>query len=205
MRKHVLLVGVILFWPAASRAANTIQPLNIRLGLWETMTVNNVQNAGLPSDKPNQMPPDQRSRAQALMNARIPGGPGARARRSCLTKESLDKYFQVEESTKTNCRTMILKSTDREQMVREMCMDPKERSNSDIHIEVIDPTHVKGSVRGMTMSASVGHPMMVNYTFTSRWLGPDCSQSKDDRRPTAPVPMTSSGTIPNTSVPNTSK
>jgi hypothetical protein len=178
MRTHILLFGALSLWPAVSQAGDKIRPFDIRLGAWESTTIGHVTGAEIPPKQLAQMPPEMRARAEAAFKAHASQGPSKRIQKSCVTKESLDKFLKWDDTSKSNCKRTVVTSTGRKQVFHEECADASSKSSADVHFEATDSTHVKGLVHGV-VTPEGGHPMHMDYTFDARWLGPSCSGIKN--------------------------
>jgi hypothetical protein len=103
VRKHVLLLGALLLWPAASRAVDKNQPLDVRLGIWEITTVSDVSGIEIPPEELAKMPPEMRAKMEAALKANMPKGPTSTTRKSCVT-EKLTITSMFGDTAKSNCR-----------------------------------------------------------------------------------------------------
>jgi hypothetical protein len=177
MQKPVLWLSVMLLWPTVSRAADKIQPLDVRLGAWESTTISDISGVEIPPDALAQMSPRERAQAEAALKARTSRGPSKTTRQSCVTKESVDKLYD-DTNSRSNCKRTVIESTRREQVFHEECADASAKSSSDVHFEAVDSTHVKGSVRAVVTRAGGVHPIHMNMTFNAHWIGPSCSDIK---------------------------
>ncbi len=53
------------------------------------------------------------------------------------------------------------------------------KTTGTVKVEAVDSEHIRGSFQMMAATdASGGHAMSMNYTFTSKWLGAACTESK---------------------------
>jgi hypothetical protein len=181
VRKHVLLLGALLLWPAASRAADKNQPLDVRLGIWEITAVSDVSGIEIPPEELAKMPPEMRAKAEAALKASTPKGPTTTTRKSCVT-EKLTITSMFGDTAKSNCRRTTLTSTASRLDFHEECADSSEKTSSaDLHFEAIDSTHINGSVRSAVGHYGGGQLMRMNLNVNARWLGPDCSELKNGR------------------------
>jgi hypothetical protein len=150
--------------------AADFQPLNVKTGQWETTMSGQTSGVPpIPEEVLNRLTPEQRAKMQAAMQAR--GGKNT-VTKSCLTKDKLDKPFNLgDENTKSCARTLSTSSGSRQE-IRIDCAREGTKSVGTIKIDAVDSEDVKGS---MQMAVTNGeHTMNMNYTFTAKWVGPAC-------------------------------
>ncbi len=83
-----LLCLLLAFFSTALWGADKVQPLNVKLGLWEVTSTTNVSGMPpIPDDVLARMTPEQRARMEAAMKARSGEGPKTTVRKECITKE----------------------------------------------------------------------------------------------------------------------
>jgi hypothetical protein len=157
-------------------AADKIQPLNAKLGLWEiTMT---QQMAGVPPIPPEtlaKMTPEERARMEAMFKQRAGQAPSARTTQTCLTKEKLDKA-PFSESSKA-CQRTIVSSTSKLTEVHEECAEPDgSKRVMDGRFELTGDNNMKGSMR--MKASNSGRAMNINIDLTGKWLKEDCGSLK---------------------------
>ncbi len=161
------VLGAVTLW-----AANTVQPLDVKLGLWETTTVSQV--SGMPPISPEmmaRMTPEQKAKMEAMMKQRQAQGPQTHTTKKCVTKEDLGKggWFDKEDQ---DCTKTVLTSTSHKLDVKLECTKGGGKQSGTLHIEAMDSGNVKGT---MQMSATNGtNTMNVNSTMSSKWLGSAC-------------------------------
>lgn len=173
--KIIIAIAVILFSSCAAFAADKMQPLDVKLGLWETTVA--TQMSGMPPIPPEalaRMTPQQREQMQAAMAAR--GGPGAKptVTKSCLTKDKLEKAMFGEE--RPNCKQTVVTSTSSKAEVRMECQEKQMKSTATVMVEALNSENVKGSVKGE--ASGEGNTMNFNSNFTSKWLGASCGKTE---------------------------
>ena len=77
------------------------------------------------------------------------------------------------------CKRTVTGSTASSMDVKEACAskdNPGMTGNGTLHIQVIDPQNVKGTL-ATTLSMG-GRSMQMNGTFTSKWVSADCGAIK---------------------------
>ncbi len=175
MRKMILL-GAGPLSATVLLVASSLEPLNVKTGLWETTMTTTI--SGLPPIPPDmqarlaQMPPEQRAKLEAMLKTRYGGTPQTRTYKSCVKKEDLDKYPFTDPDKK--CTYSVLTSTGSKMDVRGTCMPGSEGANVDfnLRLEALDSEHVKGT--GQMAITSGGQTMNGNYIGTGKWIGASC-------------------------------
>ncbi|HYM05457.1 MAG TPA: DUF3617 domain-containing protein [Terriglobales bacterium] len=151
-----------------------VEPLNVRLGQWETsMTMATTGMPPIPQEVLDKMTPEQR----AIMEQRMKGTgtPRTTVTKSCLKKEDLDKAMTFGADDK-ECTRTIVTSTASKQEVHIECNRGGGKQSGTIRIEASGSESVKGAVQ-MTMTSG-GRTMNISNTFSSKWLGPVCSEKE---------------------------
>jgi len=151
-----------------------VEPLNVKLGQWETTTT--TQTAGLPpipQEIMDKMTPEQR----AMMEQRMKGNGTARTitNKSCMTKDDLDKAMKLG-ADEQGCSRTVITSTSTRQEIKVECNREGAKAAGTVKIEATSSDTVKGSMQ-MAVTTN-GHTMNVNNSFTSKWLGPVCEKEK---------------------------
>jgi hypothetical protein len=122
--------------------------------------------------------PDQRARFEAMMNKMASQPPKPHIAKSCLTKEKLEG--DPFSDKKKSCAETVLTSTGSKMEIREVCTGENTKNDvthdMTVHIEAADSEHVKGTVKSNISGG--GNTMNVLGTFTSRWIGADCGDTK---------------------------
>jgi tRNA threonylcarbamoyladenosine modification (KEOPS) complex Pcc1 subunit len=174
--RNLLLIAAFFLGAQLFFAANgDYQPLNVKTGLWETTWTSSVTGRPpIPADMLEKMTPEQRAQFEAAMSSMMSQAQKPRTSKSCLTKDKLEKDpFKREDK---GCTETVLASTGSKMDVRETCTHENAKSDVTVHIEAEDSEHVRGTVKS-NVSAS-GNAMNVNGTFTSKWLGMVCGDTK---------------------------
>ena len=152
-----------------------IHPLDVKQGQWETTT--SMKMAGLPTIPPevlNQMPPEQRAKVEAMIAARA-GKPMSST--SCMTKEKLQQAWNTGQEAMKSCTTNIITSTSSRQEIHVECNRNGMKTAGAIQVETVDSEHIHGSVHMTAADPSNSRPgMNVDYSFTSKWVGPACAE-----------------------------
>lgn len=173
MKINVSLGFAFLFCGAAC-AADNVQPLDVKLGLWESTTT--TEHSGVPPIPPEvlaRLSPEQRAKVEE--RAKASAGPKAITRKSCVKKEDLDKALAFGNDDK-NCHRTVVSSSSSKLEFRMECGAGTMKSNGTVDIEAVSSEHVKGTVQ-MTMGDGT-RSMKMNTAFESKWLGPVCEGTK---------------------------
>ena len=171
--KSLLAVAMVLTCAGAAFSADKIQPLDVKLGQWETTTTS--QMSGMPPIPPEamaRMTPEQRAKMQAAMNQ----APHTQTRKSCLKKEDLEKGATFGEDRK-NCTRTVLTSTSSKMDVRLQCDEGSGmKTDATLKIEALNSENVKGDIQAE--SSGGGNKMNMKSNFTAKWLGPVCGKTE---------------------------
>ena len=179
MRTKFLLatffLALIVFSALTLWAADNITPLNVKEGLWE-MTVTHSMSGmpampDIPPDVLAKMPPEQRARMEAMMK----GGPSTDVRKECITKEKLAKNSAFS-NNRGECTRTVVNSTGSKLEVKIHCEEKQASTDGTLVLETVGSDHVKGTMQSATNAN--GHTMNMNFTFSSKYLGPTCGDVK---------------------------
>jgi hypothetical protein len=172
--KTIISLGLIVFAASILWAADTITPLDVKLGQWESsMTTESSGLPPIPQELLDRLTPEQRAKMEERLKGNASKGPRTTTRKSCLKKEDLDKALSFGSDQK-NCTRTIVTSNRSKQEIRIECTLGGGKQSGTIHIEAVNSENVKGSTE-MTMSAA-GRTMNANSSFTSKWIGTTCSE-----------------------------
>lgn len=176
MRTNLILVAIV-FFSLVLVAADKITPLNVKEGLWEmTVTHSMTGMPAMPAIPPEtlaKMPPEQRARIEAMMK----GGASTDVHQQCITKEKLEKQSAFSDERR-ECTRTVLNSTGSKLEAKIHCEKSGEQGAMDgtLLVEVVGSDHVNGKVHSVTNAN--GRTMSVDFTFSSRYLGPACGDVK---------------------------
>jgi hypothetical protein len=155
------------------------QGLNVKTGQWETTTTMTMPGgAGAPAIPPgalDRLPPEQRARIEAQLKA-SQGRTSTSTR--CVTKEDSAKGFQPSNLPKT-CSYNLTVSTATQQKMTVTCETDKGTSTGTVQVDVVDSETIKGSVQ--LAAAANGQTMNSTIAFTSKWVGPACTETKSGK------------------------
>ena len=176
MKKSIFLISVILA-SVALFAADKLQPLNVKMGLWEiSMTHATGGMPAMPAIPPEalaKMTPEQRARVEGMMKNR--SASGTTAVKSCLTREKIEKQTAFQEE-RSQCTHTVLSSSSSGFEMKLHCAEKDSTSDGTFKLDVINSENVKG-VMHMVVSGN-GQNMNIDSSFTSRYLGPACGDVK---------------------------
>ena len=169
------LLALVVFSSLTLWAADNITPLNVKEGLWE-MTVTHSMSGmpampDIPPDVLAKMPPEQRARMEAMMK----GGPSTDVRKECITKEKLAKNSAFS-NNRGECTRTVVNSTGSKLEVKIHCEEKQASTDGTLVLETVGSDHVKGTMQSATNAN--GHTMNMNFTFSSKYLGPACGDVK---------------------------
>jgi len=174
MKKAMFLAAVILSW-SALWAADKLQPLDIKMGLWETSMTHSAagmsQMPQIPPEALAKLTPEQRARMEEMMKSRS----GATTVKSCITKEKLEKNLAFRDDRPQCTRTLVSSSSSGFEM-KMHCGEKDSTSDGTFKLDVINSESVKGAFH-MVVSGG-DHSMNIDNTFTGRYLGPACGDVK---------------------------
>jgi hypothetical protein len=167
------LIGLTMLLSTVAWAAD-FQAMDVKTGQWETTMTGQI--TGMPAIPPEalaQMTPEQRAKVEAAM-----GGRGAKptVSTSCRTKEKIAQAWNAGQNIKS-CTTTVIASSSSKQEVHLECDHNGGKTSGTIKVEAVDSEHTRGSFQ-MTAAQEGNHGMNINYTFTSKWLGPACTETK---------------------------
>jgi len=173
LKTTVLLTALVVVCSAV-RAADTITPLDVKLGQWETTTT--TDSSGLPPIPPEllqRLTPEQRAKMEEMMKSRASAGPKTTTRKSCLKKEDLDKALSF--GSDERCNRTIVTSSRSKQDIHLECAIGGGKQTGTIRVEALSSENVKGAMQ-MTMSGG-DRTMNMNYSFNAKWIGPVCTKN----------------------------
>ena len=169
-----IFFGTILLSSAVALAADRVQPLNVKVGLWEVTTTATISGEiPIPAGLLEKLNPEQRARVEERIKVRSSEPPSVTTREHCLTKEELTKGVTFGGDRKSCTRTVVTSTSNKLEM-RIECLNPGQdiKTQGTVQVEAIDTETVKGSVR---LTVSGDRAADSTSTFTATWIGPICS------------------------------
>ena len=169
---RAIFIGLLLASSIHVWAADKVQPLNLKVGLWEvTKSMTTSGEMPVPAELLARLTPEQRARLGERMKARSAEKPKTTTRKNCLTREELDKGATFSEN-KNSCKRTVIASTSTKAEVRVVCEDQGMKTDVTFQIDALSAESVEGSVH-LIMDGG-GHTMNSNSSFTAKWVGPVC-------------------------------
>lgn len=163
---------LFVFVALTARGADTITPLNVKLGLWE-MSITHSMTGALPisDDKLAKMTPEQRARVEAAMGQAGFGAPATEVHKECLTQEKLDKErgFGLD---RKGCTRTIVNSSSTKLEAKMHCVEEDRKTDGTLLLEVVSADNVKGNMDATVSSG--GRAMNMHIIFNSKYLGSSC-------------------------------
>jgi hypothetical protein len=142
--RRMILLGAISLLTTAVVAADNIQPLDVKTGLWQVTMATSIQGMG---------------------------GPQTHTYKSCVTKENLNQYPFADPDN--NCKYKVQSSTGSHMDVSGSCL-PKDGGKADfkIQLDAIDSEDVQGTGQ-LTLAGPEG-AMHGDYSGKGKWIGAGC-------------------------------
>jgi hypothetical protein len=168
--KH--LIGLTLLLCGSAWAAD-FQALDVKPGQWETTVTGQMTGApAIPPQALAQLTPEQRAKVESAMGAR---GAKPIVTTSCKTKEKLAQAWNTGQAAMKSCTTSVATSSSSKQEVHLECNENGTKATGSVKVEAVDSEHIRGSFQ-LTTAGAGDHPINMNYTFTSKWLGAACTE-----------------------------
>jgi Protein of unknown function (DUF3617) len=155
----------------APKGAVVLQPLNIKLGLWETTrTITRAGQMPIPPGMLAKLSAEQRARIEERMKANSSANTHTDTDQSCITKDDLtDADFGA---SKENCTQTLTSSTPDKASGTLSCEIEGMKYHGDLEVEALDQEHVKGASHGT--ATGNGSTLKVETSFVSKWLKSSC-------------------------------
>lgn len=162
----------------AAPAADTIQPLDLRAGLWQTTLT--VETSGTPPLTPEvlaKLAPAQRAAIEAKAKARAGEGPTTTVKRNCLDEKDVNKPLTfVLGSDPHGCKQTISSSSATRREIRVECRKKPVQGGGTIQMEAITRESLKVTSQWSTTDGT--RTMKMSSTAIAKWLGPICELNK---------------------------
>jgi Protein of unknown function (DUF3617) len=182
MKTRSFLILIVVSFSLALWAADSVARLNVKEGLWEVTSTHSMTGMpAMPSIPPEtlaKMPAEQRAKVEAMMKGGM-GAPKTDIRRECITKEKLDKQM-VFAQNRGECTHTIVSSTGSRLEMKIHCAsqgkDQQMSTDGTFLVEVTSSDSARGSMHTVTTGNSQN--MNMDFTFSSKYLGPACGDVK---------------------------
>lgn len=168
-RAIAVLVAAMLSVPALASAAS----LNLKPGLWQIHS--NMKRSGtppIPDSVLAKLSPEQRTKLEAALKARLEKQPSESVTKTCITKEQLAKKIPMDPAARNKaCKSTLVKSSSSMQMIHVVCSGPQSVVG-DWTVQAIDSKSMMGTI-DMKISAGT-KTMTMNGKFDGKWLQASC-------------------------------
>ena len=166
----LIVLSSLILW-----AADNITPLNVKEGLWEVTSTHSMTGMpampNIPPEALAKMPPEQRARVEAMMK----GGASTDVRKECVTKEKLEKRSAFSDN-RGDCTRTVVHSTGSKLELKFHCEERQASTDGTLVLEALGSDNVKGTMHSVTNTH--GQTMNMDFTFSSKYLGPACGDVK---------------------------
>jgi hypothetical protein len=164
---------------AGSAAEGASFSLHVNPGLWEVTS--SAKMSGIPTVPENvlaQLPPAQRAKIEAQIQAAMASSQKPRTVKSCVTQKDLDHPFHgMEDRPGMSCRENMVSSSWTSQDMSIACTSKQgSTTTGTVHFDAPSPTAMKGLVA--VNADDHGHPVSVKVEIVGHWLGADCGATK---------------------------
>jgi hypothetical protein len=167
IRKAALILAALT--PLSAVAADRFAA---RTGAWEMTTSSATQGSPVPAAALAKMPPAQRARLEATMNARA-GKVTSHTNKTCITQQDIDKSEIVKDEADAHCTRKVISRTATSLVIEQSCPAPEAHS-ARMNMQFPTPTSMSGTI---DMTRDDG--FKVHITLNGRWLGPSCAGIDD--------------------------
>ncbi len=161
-----------------AHAADPVKP-DIRPGLWEVS--NHPQVSGqmpLPEERLAKMPPEQRAKVEAAMQAGMAQAVRPRVYKECMTPEKIARGFDIDKhGDSASCQRKVINSSATELQIHEDCTRPDGKTSIDVHFQVAGRVQMTGKITAVMTAGS--RTMTMNSTVEGKWIGASCGTVKD--------------------------
>jgi hypothetical protein len=171
--RYRIAAAVFFVTATALWAAQKIEPLNVKFGLWEmNNTINVTGMPAIPPDVLAKMPPEQRARMEERMK-NYGGGPGrAHTYKSCFTKKKLEEGMGFDDQ-KQQCKRKIISSSSTQLEMQVECVVENAKTSGGGKIEAQNPETIKGHMH-MVIATPNGGNMESDVLISGKWVSADC-------------------------------
>lgn len=169
--KSTGLLAVLGSMSMCAAASARAEPLDLKLGLWETTFTRSISGSLIPEAELQKMPPAQRERMEAMMKKQQAEGPKTSTSTSCLTQEQLGRAFENKDADEEKtCKRTTLVATRSKQEATIVCTGER-LEKREWRITATSRESAKGNFKVVTGNGSV------TMDFTARWVASDCGKA----------------------------
>ncbi len=166
---------------AVALSAQAGQPVNLGVdkGLWELTTHPRVSGAMPPQlqQQLQSMPPAQRARVEATMQAAMAAAQSEHVLKECMTARRLSNAFDSA-SHPAQCKSTLVSNTSTEFEYHRVCALKDGKGHTETaRFHLLDPHHLSGTVDIVTTGP--GHSITVHESIEGKWLASSCGAVKD--------------------------
>ncbi len=160
-----------LFLTVAASAADTIHPLDVKPGMWESSITINIGGAPpVPPDVLARMTPQQRAMVEGRLKS-LSEKPTVTRR--CMTREDLQKPLDFG-SARQSCKRSIVSSSASKMEIQVDCEMNGMKTTGTVRVEALDSEHLK--ITSHATSGDSAKPMTVDANGTAKWVSAACSE-----------------------------
>jgi hypothetical protein len=170
MRVKIFLGVLLVCAVGGMLAAQSLEPLHIKTGLWE-VTIKMNGTLPIPPEMLAKMSPEQRAKIEERFKAQM----GENTYKECLTKEKLEKNAMFEKD-REGCTRTVGTATGSKVDVHLTC----DKKGNNIDIALLIEALNSETVKGTTHITSNGGTSAFNMTstFNGKWVGASCGDVK---------------------------
>ncbi len=181
-------LGIVPLVAANLWAADHVQPLDIKPGLWEiALTVKTTGLPPLPPEVAAKLTVEQRAQIDAKAKKIAAEAPRTTVKKSCLEAKELEQPITLLFGDEQGCRQTVTSSTRSRLDIRVECGSGTELGGGTVLIDVVDPKSAKVSSE---WSASDGaRTLKMSSTAKLKWLAESCERPVEPALQTAAPPQ----------------
>jgi len=168
-----VFIGLLLGSFLTFGAADNVQPLNVKAGLWEVNTTSAVSKDNvLPAALLEKLTPEQRARIEERIKASRSDTLITTIKKRCLSREQLRRGLLFRPDGRS-CTWTLLTSTRNKVEMRGDCVDQGFKTEARLQIAALSPDEAEGSLQFSTNGENT-IPPATSSTFKAKWIGPRC-------------------------------
>ena len=167
-----VFIGILLGSLLTVGAADNVQPLNVKAGLWEVTTTGaSSKDVVLPAALLEKLSSEQRARIEERIKASRSDTAKTTIKKRCLTREQLRRGMLFRPDGES-CTWTLLTSTSSKVEMRGDCVDQGFKTEARLLIEELSPDEAEGSLQFSTNGENT--IPATTSTFKAKWIGPRC-------------------------------
>jgi Protein of unknown function (DUF3617) len=174
----VFALGIAVLLPVSA------DPTQVKLaadnGLWEVTTHPQISGQmPISQEQLQELPPEQRARIEAAMQAMMGQANRQHVMRECMTPEKRAKGFDLGYESSSSCKTTVIRNTSSALEVRRECSGESELRSMTERMQMSGPRHITGTIDALMSQG--GKQMTMHVTLEGKWLGADCGGVTDSQ------------------------